>query len=142
MITWTFCTGPAEYSNRYVHFPEIVFALVCLGISSVRLRQAGDRSRSFSLARGGELYLVTFDRGLKNFPCANPALLTSIVFMIAAYFIVNNFLEIWNIVLIVEENYLNKGKNYNLFLRWLHRKDIPTRYCCRNGLDWNMVLVV
>ena len=85
-ITSTFCTGPAEYSSKYIHFPEIVFARVCRGISSIRLLHAGDNR--FSLPRlGNILYFDMFTRGLKNFSCAKPDLVNSMASSITACFV-------------------------------------------------------
>ena len=77
--TSLFWTGPAEYSNKYIHLPEMVFALVCLGMSSVRLEHAGiSRSALFSIDLSSS-FRGRFWRGLKKFSWANPEVLSSIV---------------------------------------------------------------
>ena len=78
--TSLFWTGPAEYSNKYIHLPEMVFALVCLGMSSVRLEHAGIRPGSavFSIDLSSS-FRGRFWRGLKKFSWANPEVLSSIV---------------------------------------------------------------
>ena len=78
--TSLFWTGPAEYSNKYIHLPEMVFALVCLGMSSVRLEHAGIRPDSavFSIDLSSS-FRGRFWRGLKKFSWANPEVLSSIV---------------------------------------------------------------
>ena len=78
--TSLFWTGPAAYSNKYIHLPEMVFALVCLGMSSVRLEHAGVRPGSavFSIDLSSS-FRGRFWRGLKKFSWANPEVLSSIV---------------------------------------------------------------
>ena len=78
--TSLFWTGPAAYSNKYIHLPEMVFALVCLGMSSVRLEHAGIRPGSaVFLIDLSSSFRGRFWRGLKKFSWANPEVLSSIV---------------------------------------------------------------